>query len=95
MRPNRSIPRSTVIPVLIYPDVREAVDWLCAAFGFVERVRIGENHRAQLTFGDGAVIDAQFNTTDVCVVVKTDLVTEKYYRHYERSERRQREDAAA
>jgi uncharacterized glyoxalase superfamily protein PhnB len=56
VRPNRSIPRSTVIPVLIYPDVREAVDWLCAAFGFVERVRIGENHRAQLTFGDGAVI---------------------------------------
>ncbi|WP_237217538.1 GNAT family N-acetyltransferase [Falsiroseomonas oryziterrae] len=35
--------------------------------------------------GDGAVIDAQFNTTDVCVVVKTELVTEKYYRHYERT----------
>jgi putative hemolysin len=34
--------------------------------------------------GDGAVIDHQFNTTDVCVVVKTDLVTDKYYRHYER-----------
>jgi L-ornithine Nalpha-acyltransferase len=34
--------------------------------------------------GDGAVIDEQFNTTDVCVVVKTDLVTEKYSRHYER-----------
>jgi putative hemolysin len=34
--------------------------------------------------GDGAVIDAQFNTTDVCIVVKTDLVTDKYYRHYER-----------
>jgi len=34
--------------------------------------------------GDGAVIDRQFNTTDVCIVVKTDLVTEKYYRHYER-----------
>jgi L-ornithine Nalpha-acyltransferase len=34
--------------------------------------------------GDGAVIDHQFNTTDVCVVVKTDLVTEKYTRHYER-----------
>ena len=34
--------------------------------------------------GDGAVIDEQFNTTDVCVVVKTDLVTDKYYRHYER-----------
>ncbi|MGF1608126.1 MAG: GNAT family N-acetyltransferase [Kiloniellales bacterium] len=32
--------------------------------------------------GDGAVVDAQFGTTDVCIVVKTDLVTEKYYRHY-------------
>jgi putative hemolysin len=34
--------------------------------------------------GDGAVIDTQFNTIDVAVVVKTDLVTDKYYRHYER-----------
>jgi L-ornithine Nalpha-acyltransferase len=34
--------------------------------------------------GDGAVIDEQFNTIDVCVVVKTDLVAEKYSRHYER-----------
>ncbi|HWI29711.1 MAG TPA: GNAT family N-acyltransferase [Stellaceae bacterium] len=37
--------------------------------------------------GDGAVIDHQFNTTDVCIVVKTDLVTDKYYRHYERQAR--------
>jgi putative hemolysin len=37
--------------------------------------------------GDGAVIDAQFNTTDVAVVVQTDMVTEKYYRHYERESR--------
>lgn len=35
--------------------------------------------------GDGAVVDTQFNTTDVCIVVKTDLVTEKYYKHYERT----------
>lgn len=35
--------------------------------------------------GDGAVIDYQFNTTDVCVVVKTDQVTETYYKHYERA----------
>jgi len=58
VRNNRSIPRSTVIPVLIYPDVRAAVDWLGAAFGLVERVRIGEAHRAQLSFGEGAVIVA-------------------------------------
>jgi len=56
MRPNRSIPSDTVIPVLIYPDVREAVAWLTDAFGFTERLRIGENHRSQLVFGDGAVI---------------------------------------
>jgi L-ornithine Nalpha-acyltransferase len=34
--------------------------------------------------GDGAVLDRQFNTTDVCVVVKTDLITDKYFKHYER-----------
>jgi L-ornithine Nalpha-acyltransferase len=36
--------------------------------------------------GDGAVVDREFGTTDVCVVVKTDLVTEKYRRHYKRDE---------
>jgi uncharacterized glyoxalase superfamily protein PhnB len=56
MKHNRSIPPSTVIPVLIYPDVRQAVDWLRRAFGFIERVRIGEDHRSQLSVGDGAVI---------------------------------------
>ena len=56
MKANRSIPQSTVIPVLIYPDVREAVAWLTDAFGFAERVQIGEDHRSQLRFGDGAVI---------------------------------------
>lgn len=37
--------------------------------------------------GDGAVIDEQFNTIDVCIQVKTELVTEKYQRHYERGRR--------
>jgi uncharacterized glyoxalase superfamily protein PhnB len=53
---NRSIPSASVIPVLVYPDVRAAVAFLEDAFGFVERVQIGEDHRAQLAFGDGAVI---------------------------------------
>jgi uncharacterized glyoxalase superfamily protein PhnB len=56
VKKNRSIPSPAIIPVLIYPDVRAAVAWLGAAFGFVERLRIGENHRSQLCFGDGAVI---------------------------------------
>jgi L-ornithine Nalpha-acyltransferase len=34
--------------------------------------------------GDGAVLDTQFNTTDVCIVVKTELITDKYSKHYER-----------
>lgn len=39
--------------MLIYPDVREAVRWLAAAFGFRERVQIGEDHRSQLSVGEG------------------------------------------
>ena len=42
--------------------------------------------------GDGAVVDRQFNTTDVSIVVKTDLVTEKYLKHYERKNRRDGEE---
>jgi uncharacterized glyoxalase superfamily protein PhnB len=56
MKNNRSIPPATVIPVLVYPDVRAAVDWLAAAFGFVERTRIGEDHRAQLSVGAGGAM---------------------------------------
>ena len=56
MRGNRSIPSASVIPVLVYPDVRAAVAFLEDAFGFVERVQIGEEHRAQVSVGDGGVI---------------------------------------
>jgi uncharacterized glyoxalase superfamily protein PhnB len=52
---NRSVPAASVIPELAYADVAEAAEWLCAAFGFRERLRIG-NHRAQLVFGNGALI---------------------------------------
>ncbi|NLI27748.1 MAG: GNAT family N-acetyltransferase [Acetobacter sp.] len=34
--------------------------------------------------GDGAVVDTQFGTTDVAVLVKSELMADKYYRHYER-----------
>jgi uncharacterized glyoxalase superfamily protein PhnB len=55
MRANRSMPRSPVIPELVYSDVREAVAWLCNAFGFVERWTAGD-HRAQLAVGDAAIV---------------------------------------
>lgn len=45
--------------------------------------------------GDGAVVDRDFNTTDVAMVVKTDLVTDKYYRHYERQLREALDDGTA
>jgi uncharacterized glyoxalase superfamily protein PhnB len=44
-----------VIPEVPYPDVGEAVAWLCDTFGFTLRLRIA-NHRAQLNVGDGAVV---------------------------------------
>jgi uncharacterized glyoxalase superfamily protein PhnB len=52
---NSSMPASTIIPVLAYPDVAAAVEWLCRCFGFEERLRIGD-HRAQLEFGTGAIV---------------------------------------
>ncbi len=59
MLSNRSAPPATVTPVLVYPDVRAAVAWLEAAFGFAERVRIGEAHRVQMRVGvDGAIVVA-------------------------------------
>ena len=52
------MPDATVIPTRIHPNVRKAVDWLTSSFGFAERLQIGEGHRSQLKFGDGAVIVA-------------------------------------
>lgn len=34
--------------------------------------------------GDGAVIDPVFNTTDVCIVAQSHMVTKRYRNHYER-----------
>lgn len=34
--------------------------------------------------GDGAVIDEQFNTTDVCIILHTNIVADHYKKHYER-----------
>jgi uncharacterized glyoxalase superfamily protein PhnB len=57
---NRSAPRATVVPVLVYEDVGKAIDWLCATFGFKERLRAagpgGSIAHAQLDIGEGAVM---------------------------------------
>lgn len=43
--------------------------------------------------GEGAVVDREFGTTDVCVVVKTEWVTDRYYRHYTRDDAARSEGA--
>jgi putative hemolysin len=65
----RRLERDEVDPKRVLPSLPPLIKGYLRLGGFV---------------GDGAVIDAQFNTTDVAVVVKTDMVTESYYRHYER-----------
>ncbi|HJT35139.1 MAG TPA: VOC family protein [Pirellulales bacterium] len=67
MLSNRSIPCATVIPVLAYPDVNQAATWLCDAFGFSVRLRIG-THRVQLNVGDGAVIVREQRPNEVDAV---------------------------
>jgi uncharacterized glyoxalase superfamily protein PhnB len=64
MLSNRSIPSATVIPVLAYPDVNQAADWLCRAFDFTVRLRIG-SHRVQMNVGDGAVILRELRDNEV------------------------------
>ena len=57
---NRSAPGATVVPILVYEDVDQAVDWLCGTFGFKERLRAGRpgapTSHAQLQIGDAAVM---------------------------------------
>ncbi len=58
---NRSMPPGAVVPVLSYGDVAKAIEWLCGAFGFTERLRTpaqpdGTIHHAQLAIGEGAAI---------------------------------------
>jgi uncharacterized protein YndB with AHSA1/START domain len=55
---NRSMAPGPVIPQLPYANIGEAVAWLCAAFGFTERLRIA-NHRSQLLVAGGAVVVVQ------------------------------------
>ena len=55
MTTNCSMPPGVIIPELPYDDVRVAAAWLSRAFGFKERLRIG-NHRCQLTFGKSSIV---------------------------------------
>lgn len=51
---SRTMPQCTIIPVLIYPDLANAITWFTNVLGFKERWRVG-NHRAQLSFGEDVI----------------------------------------
>jgi uncharacterized glyoxalase superfamily protein PhnB len=57
---NRSAPGAAIVPVLVYQDVDNSVEWLCGACGFSERVRVerpnGQITHAQLEYGGCAVM---------------------------------------
>jgi uncharacterized glyoxalase superfamily protein PhnB len=56
---NRSSPTATVVPILVYEDVCRAIEWLCRAFGFTERLRMerdGTIAHAQLAVAEGAIM---------------------------------------
>jgi len=88
LKTNRSVPPFTIIPVLTYENVAQVIEWLCQAFGFTERLRIG-SHRAQLLVGDGAVILSQgrTGTSESSDVVSHSLLmrVEDIDSHYQRA----------
>ena len=57
---NQSAPTAVVVPIVIYADVARAIDWLCGAFGFTERLRApgrdGVITHAQLRASGGDLI---------------------------------------
>jgi len=56
---NRSAPTATIVPIVIYEDVTQAIEWLCRAFGFKERLRAerdGVTSHAQLAVAEGAIM---------------------------------------
>jgi len=50
---NRSVPMDTVLPHIFYQNVNDALEWLRAAFGFMEHYRYGNPvSGAQVYLGD-------------------------------------------
>src|SRR5438046_4102474 len=83
---NRSFPPGTIIPELAYADVVKASEWLCEAFGFRERLRIG-THRVQLGSGDGAVVAIEGGTGDESATHAVLVHVDDADAHHERAKR--------
>jgi hypothetical protein len=86
MLSNRSMPRSIVIPELVYPNIGDAIDWLCQAFGFTLRIRIAD-HRAQLNVGNGGAVVLIEQSADVSLRTAVMVRVEDVTLHYDRTKR--------
>ena len=56
---NRSAPKATVVPILVYEDVAAALEFLTRAFGFTERLRAeygGSINHAQMDVGECSIM---------------------------------------
>jgi uncharacterized glyoxalase superfamily protein PhnB len=93
---NRSAPRATVVPILVYEDVAKAIEWLCGAFGFRERLRAGipggSVTHTQLDIGEGAIMlgrqGAEFRTPRANEVSQYVTVhVDDVGKHFEQTER--------
>jgi uncharacterized glyoxalase superfamily protein PhnB len=86
MLSNRSMPRSVVIPELAYPNIGEAIDWLCKVFGFTLRIRIAD-HRAQLNVGGGGAVVLIEESRNVSLRTAVMVRVEDVKAHYEQVRR--------
>src|SRR6185312_15686370 len=85
----RALPHRYVAMDLLKPD---EIDAAAVVAQLASRVTISalppllkSYLRLGALIGDGAVIDHDFNTTDVCIIVVSDRMTDKYFKHYLRN----------
>jgi len=76
----KTMPESTIIPVLTYSDIDKAIAWLTDTFGFEERWRVGD-HRAQLSYGNGTIVVAEGTpTSSVSLLVRVQDIDHHFAR---------------
>jgi uncharacterized glyoxalase superfamily protein PhnB len=84
---NRSMAPSIVIPELAYPNIGEAIGWLCATFGFTLRIRIGD-HRAQLNVPGGGNVVLIEQDRNVALRSAVMVRVENVDAHFERARKK-------
>jgi len=88
---NRSVPADTLLSHIVFPDVAAAIQWLSAAFGFVEHYRYGESSGAQMHLGDAWIMVRKARPGEAhpsqlgCWTQSLTVFVEDIEAHYERA----------